>query len=152
MATKTVEISPAGAGTASCVDIAHETPTGAVYDFYQLQATANAGWQFDHFEWTQRADSTAGGGTVTDTDYSSAENPHPVNAATHDMDLMEGHLDAPVENFTVWTIFNLKAVFTAVAPGHTHKLVNSFNRNGSSPVRLVYDDRAGHAAQLVADY
>lgn len=54
-------------------------------------------------------------------------------------------------------VVSKSAVYTTTTAGeytahfdYTHKLVNSFDR--SSSVRLVYDDRAGHAAQLVADY
>jgi len=54
-------------------------------------------------------------------------------------------------------VVSTSAVYTTTSAGeytahfdYTHKLVNSFNR--STPVQLVYDDRAGHAAQLVADY
>lgn len=45
-----------------------------------------------------------------------------------------------------WTA-TIRLYFTPVTPGHTHKLVNSFDR--STPVQLVYDPVTN---KLVADY
>lgn len=82
MAYPTVEILPrAAAGTASVTDFKtmYHSDQFGVFDlhFGQLNATPNAGWQFDHFEWEMKYVTTTSEGTETQTyQYSSTSNPY----------------------------------------------------------------------------
>ena len=115
----TPEVSPQAAAAAGCTASYSVDHTGGSsglgwsesYTYYQLSASAAAGWQFDHFEWTQVESESR----VTSRDYSSYDNP-----CTHNK-LFEGVLDwAPVYEAagfvdSTFTITYCRAVFTEVA-------------------------------------
>ena len=155
MATKSVTISPAAAQAAGC------TATCTMFDrndygdsgwaeFYQLSASAVFPWQFVRFEYTTVDWRPTGS---TSTDLAQTENPTPPQQQQSDAvdrALIDSETHYPPGGPLTQqvTLTNIVAVFAVRTP--TNLLVNNSNR--SSPVQLVYDDRAGHAAQLVADY
>ena len=166
MATKTVEIQPAAAAAAGCFATdctsyaSGSTETlAAITTFtnFEAEATAVGAWVFQRWEVYYHIERNDGTETE-DVVYNDPWNPVPQNKITTSPQnpteyttTFKPQYATPYQVETKQTITRVVARFRNTHVP-TNLLVNSFNRNGSSPVRLVYDDRAGHAAQLVADY
>lgn len=155
MATKSVTILPAAAQAAGCTatctmfDRNDDGESGWI-EYYQLSASAVFPWRFVRFEYTTVDWRPTGS---TSTDWTQTENPTPPQQQQIDAvgrALIDSETYYPPGGPLVQhvTLTNIVAVFATRTP--TNLLVNSSNR--STPVQLVYDDRAGHTAQLVADY
>ena len=164
MATKTVEIQPAAAAAAGCTATActsyasgsiETLPAITTFTNFEAEATAAGTWVFEKWEihyHIERNDSTETEDVVDNDPW----NPVPLNKTTTSPQspteyttTFKPQYATPYQVETKQTITRIVARFRNTHTP-TNLLVNSSNR--STPVQLVYDDRAGHGAQLVADY
>ena len=147
MATKPVTISPneavAAGCTATCVSWLHDLDLRVDVYYYQISATAAAGWELDYIAWDLDLD-----GNPDRTDSFIVYNKSPIpetqrTGAEYAGDLLDGW-DYNMRH--VYTLFNVKAHFKRQHTP-THLLVNYATRE--SPAKLVYDPATN---RLVADY
>ena len=146
MATKPVTTLPneavAAGCMATCVSWRHDLESREDIYWYQISATAPAGWELDYISWKLGINGTPNNYTV----YSKNPIPETRNIyAQYAGSLIDGWTDY-ITPRRVYTLSNVEAHFKRQHTP-THLLVNSANLG--SPVQLVYDPASN---RLVADY
>ena len=111
-----IEVYPQAAADAGCTATAtvvgSDSGDGWWQNWYQFSATADGGWTFDHFEWTQNdrySNSATGSGYDRNYNYTSANNPAGGSGQSRYEEFNQ------VDGYETWTmtITTCRAVFNA---------------------------------------